>query len=86
MPMNVDRVSTMVELLHHRAAAHAERPAFTFLGDADSDAAETWSYAELDRRSRAVGAHIQEVADPGARALVICAPGPHCVAAIFGCV
>ena len=60
--------------------------AFRWLGGGleDGDDIEM-SYAELDRRARAIGALLQQEGPAGERALLLFAPGLDFVAALFGC-
>src|SRR5690606_18394310 len=63
-------VSTMVQLLRHRAAHQPDRVAYTFLVDGEDERRE-WTWAELDRRARAVAAWLQGRVPPGSRALLM---------------
>lgn len=46
---------------------------------------EKWTYAELDRRARAVAAQIQKLGLVGERALLLYPPGLEFMAGFFGC-
>jgi acyl-CoA synthetase (AMP-forming)/AMP-acid ligase II len=61
---------------------HPDRCAFTFL---QGDVAVDLSYGDLDRRARAIGAALQSLALPGARALLLYPAGLELIAAFFGC-
>lgn len=78
------RCGTLVELLELRASVSPERVVYRFLpGDQKPELRVT--YAELDRRARALGARIAEVARPGDRALLLVPAGLDYVAAYFAC-
>ena len=72
---------TMVELLRARTSSSIEA-GFTFLQD---DKVVSWSFAELDRRARAVGACLQERRAEGRTVLLLFPPGLDYIAAFFGC-
>ncbi len=76
--------STIVELLRHRALHQREQSAFTFLPEVETDAA-SWTYYELDRRSRAIASQLQVLGLRGERALLLYPPGLDYLAAFFGC-
>ncbi len=74
-----------VDLLSLRAAGQPARRAYTFLVDGEEDAVSV-TYAELDRRARAVAAHLAELGVPaGARALLLYPPGIEYIVGFFGC-
>ncbi|WP_132945411.1 non-ribosomal peptide synthetase [Tumebacillus sp. BK434] len=74
--------ATLVELLQTRAQSWGDRDAFAFLGD---DGEERITYAELDRKARAVGAVLQSLGAEGERALLLYQPGLDYIIAFFGC-
>ncbi|MER7584619.1 condensation domain-containing protein [Kitasatospora sp. NPDC097691] len=75
--------STLVGLLRGRAEAAPERTAYRFLGD--GDAAETISYAELDRDARTVAGLLREQGAAATdRALLLYPPGLDYIRAFFG--
>jgi acyl-CoA synthetase (AMP-forming)/AMP-acid ligase II/acyl carrier protein len=81
-------VASVSALLVRRAEQRPDQPAFVFLPDPAghgtvSDVA--WTYADLDRRARAVARAISELADPGDRAVLVFPPGLDFLAAFFGC-
>lgn len=76
--------TTLTELLHTRARTIPTQHAYTFLRDGEADEVR-WSYGELDRRARAIGAWLQMVGAEGARALLLYPPGLDYIAAFFGC-
>ena len=75
---------TLVDVLQWRASHQANRVALTFLLDGETDEARL-TYAELDRRARAIGALLQNEGATGGRALLLFPPGLDYIAAFFGC-
>jgi acyl-CoA synthetase (AMP-forming)/AMP-acid ligase II len=75
-----------VELLLPRFARHfTERPGdpvFKFLGETT---AESWTYGDLDRRSRAAASAVRKIAKPGERALLLYPQGLEFIAGFLGC-
>ncbi len=79
-----DGFSTFVDVLAARAAAHGSQRAFAFLSDGETET-ETLTYAQLDRRARAIGALLDGHVEPGARVLLCYPPGLEFIAGFFGC-
>ena len=81
-PLSVD----LVTLLRGRAA-ETSRPACTFVPyqTERSGVARTLSYADLDRRARAVAAAIQDQCTPGERAVILCPQGRDYAVAFVAC-
>jgi 8-amino-7-oxononanoate synthase len=77
--------SNLVDMLRHRAAHQPGDPAFHYLVDGETDEI-LWSYAELDRRARAIAAWLQSLGLQGERALLLYPAGLDFIAAFFGCV
>ncbi|MBB5917327.1 acyl-CoA synthetase (AMP-forming)/AMP-acid ligase II [Nocardia transvalensis] len=78
----------LTTVLRRRAEAHPDRLALSFIRDAAHawpDSAEAITYSALDRRARVIAAALTEAAEPGARMVLLYAPGPEYVAAFFGC-
>ena len=74
---------TLVDLLRGQATAIGPNLAFAFL---EEDGGRTeLTYADLDRRARAVADLLAGVAAPGTRAVLVYAPGLAFVEAFFGC-
>ncbi|MBI3181648.1 MAG: fatty acyl-AMP ligase [Myxococcales bacterium] len=67
-----------------RARAGDERTAFTFLEDGE-EVRSTVTFAELDRRARAVAATLRAKADLGERAILLYPQGLEYIHAFFGC-
>ena len=80
----VENYSTVVELLQYRASLQSQKTAYTFLEDGETET-ETLTYGQLDRRSRAIAAQLQELGLRGERALLLYPSGLNYLAAFFGC-
>ena len=76
--------SNLVELLQHRALHQGDDIGFRFLVDGERKAVE-WTYADLDRRARAIASSMQSMDLEGERALLLYPSGLDFVAAFFGC-
>jgi len=76
--------ATLVELLRRRADEQQAGAAYTFLADGEREA-ESWSYADLDRRARALGAVLTARGLGGERALLLYPAGLEFLAGFFGC-
>ena len=75
---------SLVELLRFRARVQPDEQAFVFLRDGEHPSHRV-TYAELDRRARAVAAQLQMRVPAGARALLVYPPGLEFITAFFGC-
>ena len=78
------RDTTVVDLLRRRAAMHGDRTAYIFLQDGEDEAARI-TYADLDRRARAIAAVLQDAGAEQARALLLYPPGLEYITAFLGC-
>lgn len=76
--------STLVELLRWRATQQPDQRAYTFLLDGETEG-QSWTYSELDRQARAIGALLQRYRARGERVLLLYPPGLEFIAAFFGC-
>jgi amino acid adenylation domain-containing protein len=76
--------ANFVSLLRWRAERQPDQLAYRFLLDG-AGAEVTVTYAELDRRARAIAARLAECEAPGERALLLYPPGLDYIAAFFGC-
>jgi len=76
--------SNLVELLRHRAQHQADDAGFNYLADGER-LLETWTYADVDRKARAIAASLQAMGMEGERALLLYPSGLDFVAAFFGC-
>ncbi|NDC54138.1 MAG: hypothetical protein EBZ74_07540, partial [Planctomycetia bacterium] len=75
---------TIVDLLRQRAAYRPHDRAFTFLVDGENEELNI-TYAELDRRARAVGAWLLASGMQGKRVLLLYPSGLDFIAAFLGC-
>lgn len=71
------------EVVLGRASSTPDRPALRFLTDATGDG-QVLTYAELDRRARAVAAALQDAGAAGGRVLLAYPPGTDFIAAFIG--
>ncbi|HLF24788.1 MAG TPA: fatty acyl-AMP ligase [Anaerolineae bacterium] len=76
--------ATLVDLLRQRAQAQPNQRAYTFLDDAEAE--HTVTFGELDRRARAIGAHLQALGAAGGRVVLLYPPGLDFFAAFCGAV
>jgi acyl-CoA synthetase (AMP-forming)/AMP-acid ligase II len=81
--MRIDRTRSVIELLRDHAAARPGDRAFTFLDDGEREGA-CLSWAQLERRSRAIGVEVARRVEPGARVLVMFPPSLDFVPAFLG--
>jgi amino acid adenylation domain-containing protein len=70
--------------MRDRADGCPGRTAFTFLPEGE-EAAESWTYAQLDLRARAAAAWLQERARPGERVVISHASPAQWLTAFLGC-
>jgi acyl-CoA synthetase (AMP-forming)/AMP-acid ligase II len=77
-------VTSIVELVGHRAAMQPDSVAYTFLESGEHAGAQ-FTWAALDRRCRAIGAAIAARVPKDSRVLVMYPPGLDFVAGFFGC-
>src|SRR5688500_20129923 len=75
---------TLIDLLRWRAANQPDRSGYTFLSDGEREE-ECLTYAELDRRARAVAAKLQPLVVQGERGFLLYHPDVDYIAAFFGC-
>ncbi|OYD86618.1 AMP-dependent synthetase [Nostoc sp. 'Peltigera membranacea cyanobiont' 213] len=76
--------ATVVDVLRDRTLQTPDRQAFTFLEDGETKEA-TFTYYELDRRSRAIASQLQALGLSGKRAILLYPPGLDYLSAFFGC-
>jgi len=82
--MKSREVSTLGEMLQHRARQSPDKVAYIYLGDGEREHARL-TYRDLDRRARAVASAIRSRDATGLRILLLFAPGVDFVVALFGC-
>jgi len=76
--------TTVVDVLRDRAAREPDRCAYVVLRGGGSGE-QLVTYGELDRAARAVATRMRQRVEPGARALLLHAPGIDYVVALFAC-
>jgi non-ribosomal peptide synthase protein (TIGR01720 family) len=76
--------STMIDLLRRRAEQEGELVGYTVVVDGERDEVSL-TFAELDRRARAIGSRLQVLGQAGDPVLVLCPLGLPYFAAMFGC-
>ncbi|MBN1944548.1 MAG: AMP-binding protein, partial [Bradymonadales bacterium] len=77
-------LQTVPDYLSYWAMKTPEKPAFTFIGE-DGREVGRRTYAELDRRARAVAGAMSASVKPGDRALIVIEPGIAFFEAYLGC-
>lgn len=75
---------TLLDLLTQRAELTPEKRAYIFLTDGETEET-TLTYHELDAQARTIAAHLQTIARPGERALLLYPSGLEYLVAFFGC-
>lgn len=75
---------TLVELLQSRANLQPDETLYTFLRDGEMQE-QSWTYAQLDQKARAIGARLQQLGARGERVLLLYPPGLDYIAGFFGC-
>jgi acyl-CoA synthetase (AMP-forming)/AMP-acid ligase II len=73
---------TLADLLEYRAVATPDERLFTWW---DGKSESVLTYAELSRRAKTVAAYVLSSTGPGARVILLSAPGLNFVTALFGC-
>jgi acyl transferase domain-containing protein/acyl-CoA synthetase (AMP-forming)/AMP-acid ligase II/NADPH:quinone reductase-like Zn-dependent oxidoreductase/acyl carrier protein len=76
--------TTLADVLRHRAREQPDDDAYIFLVDGEGGELR-YTYAEIDRRARAIAAHLQAVAKRGDRALLLYPSGLDYVSGFFAC-
>ncbi|GLH79077.1 non-ribosomal peptide synthetase [Bradyrhizobium sp. SSBR45G] len=77
------QTETLVERLRQHAALRADRPALRFIEG--ERAVEELTFAALDRRIRALAAHLQALAGPGERAVILLPNSLDYAVAFYAC-
>lgn len=78
--------ATLMDLLQQRAETYRNKVAFSFSYDGDDVNRTQLTYADLDRRARAIASTLQRFGAAGERVLVLCRPGLDSIAGFFGCI
>lgn len=76
--------SNLVELLRYRAQQKPDDTAFIYLKDGEIESTKL-TYQELDRQARAIAIKLQQITQPGERALLLYPSSLDFIAAFFGC-
>ncbi|HEU4361494.1 MAG TPA: fatty acyl-AMP ligase [Mycobacterium sp.] len=76
---------TLVELLRRQADRYGDKVAFAYSDNGDDAGRTQLTYAELDRKARAIAVSLQTHGAAGQRVLVLVRPGLEHIAGIFGC-
>jgi len=76
--------SNLIRMLRRRAKKSPDQTAFIYLLDGQSNQA-VLTYAQFDRRARAIAAHLQNMGFAGQRVLLVYPPGLDFITAFFGC-
>lgn len=76
--------SSFAEVLQSRAAAQPAQRAYTFLSEGEHEA-DDLTFAELDRRARALGVFLQSIKAQGERVLLLYPSGLSYITAFYGC-
>ncbi len=75
---------TLVELVRWRAKTMPDQRAYTYLKDGEEKEIRI-TYAEIDRRARAIASYLQDKGLTGERALLLYPPGLDYLIGFFGC-
>ncbi len=85
MPNPTGTAATLVDLVRLRAERDGDRVAYHFLVDGEVDGPiASLTYAEVERRARAIAASLQAAGGAGERAVLLYPPGLDFVAGFFG--
>lgn len=76
--------NTLMDLLRARTERLGSRRAYAFLSEGREVAC--WSYADLERKARAIAVTLREYSSVGDRVILAYPPGLEFIAAFFGCV
>jgi len=83
--MPIPTAATLVDLVRQRAEREGDRTAYHFLGTGEIDGpVDSLTYAEVERRARAVAATLQAAGAAGERAILLYPPGLDFVVGFFG--
>jgi natural product biosynthesis luciferase-like monooxygenase protein len=86
MNLDIRQCTTVPELVQLQAQRRGSELLYRFLVTGDPEgAAVEWTFADLDRRARAIGALLQEAGAAGERALLVYLPGLEFIEGFMGC-
>lgn len=75
---------TLLDVLRHHVEQRGEQTVYTFLADGETEQGHL-TFAQVDRRARAIAAHLQAQGLAGERALMLFNPGLDFITAFLGC-
>src|SRR5215470_7010811 len=81
--IDLGRVSSIIDVLDIRANIQSDQLSYVFLSDGAE--VDRLTYAQLQRRARAVAAYLQEMKAQNERALLLYPAGLDYVVALYGC-
>lgn len=81
---SLQNVSSLVEILQYRAQQHPDKRIYTFLENGETEYNHL-TFAEFDKRAKAVGAFLQSAELQGERALLLYHSGLDYIIAFMGC-
>jgi len=77
------KFGTLIDVISWRGNNQAQKTAYRFLTDTDSE--QCLTYAELDQKARKIGGYLQSIKAHGERVLLFFQPGLEYITAFFGC-
>jgi acyl-CoA synthetase (AMP-forming)/AMP-acid ligase II len=80
---DLSRVTSFVDILNARATEQSDQPSYVFLSAGEE--VDTLTFAQLQRKARAVGAHLQEMNAQNERVLLLYPSGLDYVVALYAC-
>ncbi|RLD43870.1 MAG: AMP-dependent synthetase [Bacteroidetes bacterium] len=80
----IQNCNTYIDVIKNRVKANPNHVVFRFLNDGINEN-ESFSYQQLEIRSKALGTAMQEFAQKGERVLLLFPPGLSYVASLFAC-
>ena len=84
MASNIRTIATsLLDILRDRAQDKPDKQAYIFLQNGETESASL-TYGELDRKARAIAAHLQYLGATGERVLLLYPPGLEFIDGFFG--
>ena len=80
----LEKLATLVDLLHYRGQCQPDKQAYIFLQNGETESGSL-TYGELDKQARAIAAQLQSLRLKGERALLLYPSGLEFITAFFGC-
>lgn len=81
--VDLGHVSSIIDVLNTRAKTQSDQPSYVFLSDGVE--VDRLTFAQLQRRARAVAAHLQEMKAQNERVLLLYPAGLDYVVALYAC-